>query len=347
MGRLGPDPRGGWQPVTTMRALLGGDGPAWVPREVEIPEPGAGQVRVAVRAAGLNRSDIYMMDGSYTPATKSGNAATFVPGLEYAGIIDALGTGVTGWSEGDRVMVSSLGGMAEYALADHRNLLPVPLGISWEEAAALPIGMGTEHDAVVSQAGLSQGDSVLFVGGTSGVGLAGIQIAKAFGAGKVIATTTSATKMGLPTTVGADVVVDTTTQDLTQTVLDETEGRGVDIVVDHVGGPGFSQLFGLTRIGGTVINIGRLAGPDTTINLDQLSFRRIHLIGTTFSVRTPEERAAVYAAVRDNVVPLIEKGLIRAKIDQVIAWENAPQALEILRTNRNAGKLVVKVSSVD
>ena len=205
-------------------------------------------------------------------------------------------------------MGSTLGAFAPFALLDHRHAIAVPAALGWTDAAALPVGLSTEHDALVTQGGFSAGNSVLIVGATSSVGLVGIQLAKALGAGLVIGTTTSDEKASRLTDAGADLVVNTKTESLVEKVTEATGGAGVDIVLDHVGGQVFADLLPATRIGGMIINIGRLAGPESTINLDQLSFRRLRVRGTTFSVRTPEERAEVYAALVPDVLPAVAEG---------------------------------------
>ena len=157
--------------------------------EVDVPVPGPGQILVRVHAAGLNRADLYMLEGAYSPSTKTGHI--YVAGLELAGEVEAAGAGVQNLAVGDRVMASTLGAFAPFALLDHRHAIAVPASLGWTDAAALPVGLSTEHDALVTQAGFTAGDSVLIVGATSSVGLVGIQLAKALGAGLVIATTTS------------------------------------------------------------------------------------------------------------------------------------------------------------
>lgn len=324
-----------------MPALLGGGAPDWVLEQVEVPEPGPGQVLVRVRAAGVNRADLYMLEGSYTAGTAI--TSTFIAGLELAGEVAGLGPGVTGFEIGDRVMGTTLGAFAPYALADHRHLVPVPDGLAWSQAAALPVGLTTEHDALVTQAGCTAGDKVLIVGATSGVGVIGVQLAKALGASVVIATTTSASKADALRAVGADVVVNTATDDLADAVKAATEGAGADIVLDHIGGEQFADLLAATRVQGTIVNIGRLAGPKATIDLDQLAFKRLRLQGTTFSIRTNEERGEVAAALVAHVLPAVAAGRIRPVVDRVFPLDQAQEAADLLRANAVVGKLVLSM----
>ncbi|HTY97538.1 MAG TPA: zinc-binding dehydrogenase [Solirubrobacteraceae bacterium] len=323
----------------TMRALVGGVGPDWELREVEVPSPAPGQLLVRVRAAALNRADLYMLEGSYKPNTKTGNVYT--AGLELAGEVEAVGEGVQSPSAGDRVMGSTLGAFAPFAVLDHRHAIRVPAGLGWSEAAALPVGLSTAHDALVTQAGFTAGDSVLVTGASSSMGLLAIQLAKALGAGLVIGTTTSAEKAQGIAAAGADVVINTAVEGLAARVTEVTGAAGIDIALDHVGGQLFAELLPATRIGGMIVNIGRLAGAECTINLDQLAFRRMRIRGTTFSVRTAEERGEVCAALVGEVIPAVEDRRIEAIIDRVFPFADAHLAAARMRSNEAAGKIVL------
>jgi NADPH2:quinone reductase len=328
--------------MSVMRALVGGAGPDWQVRELDVPAPGPGQVLIAVRAAGLNRADLYMLEGSYNPNSKT--SAVYTAGLELAGEVAAVGQGVTGVSVGERVSGAGLGAFADYALLDARHLIAVPESLAWTDAAALPVGLATEHDALVTQGGFRSGQSVLVVGATTAIGLIAVQLAKAFGAALVAATTTSADKTSALTAVGADIVINTTTDNLAEKVSAATSGSGVDVVLDHVGGQLFADAFAATRVGGTVINIGRLGGALSTIDLNALSFRRLRVWGTTFSVRTPDELAAVCAALRLQVLPAVADGRIRAVVDRVFSFDDAHKAADYLRNNQAVGKVVLQMA---
>ncbi|BCY08639.1 zinc-binding dehydrogenase [Actinoplanes sp. L3-i22] len=324
----------------TMRTLIGGLGPDWVLRaDADLPAMRLGAVRVRVVAAALNRADLYMLEGTYHPNMKTGDV--YPAGMEFAGVVETSSPLAPHLPVGTRVMGVTMGAFADYALCDPRTLLPVPEGLSLTDAAALPVGLATEHDALVTLAGFTPGDTVLVIGGTTGIGLLAIQLAKALGAATVIATTTSANRRHLLAEAGADHIVDTRTEDLTKSVLEATGGRGADITLDHVGGTLFASLPGATRVGGTIVNIGRLAGPATELNLDEVSYRRQRLIGTTFSVRTPEELGAVCAALLAEVIPAVAAGKITARVDQIFSPEQAASAAERLRANTAAGKIVL------
>jgi NADPH:quinone reductase len=184
---------------------------------------------------------------------------------------------------------------------------------------------------------------VLIVGATSAIGLIAVQLAKAFGADRVIATTTSDAKTNALVGVGADVVVNTSTDSVHDAVLAATGSTGVDVVLDHVGGHLLAQTLGATRIGGTVVNIGRLGGAQSTIDLNQLSLRRLRLLGTTFSVRTPDELAGVCAALVPDALPAVADGRIRPVVDRVFAFDDAVKAADYLRSNQAIGKVVIEM----
>lgn len=327
----------------TMSALVGGVGPDWEVRDVGVPAAAAGQVLVRVRAAALNRADLYMLEGSYSPNSKTSNV--FTAGLEMAGEIVAVGDGVDSVKVGDRVGAAGLGAFAEYGVQDARHVLAMPDSVSWIEAAALPVGLATEHDALVTQAGFAPGMSVLIAGATTAIGLIAVQMAKALGASMVAATTTSEDKKAALTKAGADVVINTRSESLADSIILATNGIGVDVVLDHVGGQMFADTFPVTRIGGTIVNIGRLAGPQSTIDLNALAFRRLRVLGTTFSVRTPDELASVCSALTPAILPAVADGRIRAVVDRVFEFDDAIKAADYLRTNQAVGKVVLTLGA--
>lgn len=326
----------------TMQALVGGHGPVWQVRDLPVPEPGPGQVLLRLHAAGLNRADLHRLAGTYNPGAVGDGE--FVGGLEGAGEVIAVGAGVAGELVGTRVMATIGGSFAQLAAVDHRYLLAVPERMSWVEAAALPVALSTEHDALVTQAGFTAGGTVLVLGATSSVGLIGVQLAKALGASLVVATTTNDAKADVLRRCGADLVVNTATGELASAVLEATGGVGIDVVLDHLAGQPLADCIPAVRHNGTIINVGRLAGATATINVDDLSFRRVTLRGTTFSIRTADERAAVNAAVRAQVLPQVAAGGIVPLVDRVFALEEAAQAADYMRSNAAAGKIVLDLS---
>lgn len=318
-----------------MRALIGGLGPDWRLHEKDRPETPLGAVRVRVVAAALNRADLYMLEGTYNLGGRTGDV--YGAGMEFAGVVETSSPMAPHLPAGTRVMGVTVGAFADYAICHPGTLIRVPDNLTFTEAAALPVGLATEHDAL-TQAGFTAGRSVLVVGGTTAVGLLGIQLAKALGAGTVIATTTTEEKRQALKDAGADVTV--STEDLVETVLAATDGQGVDITLDHVGGELFAKLPAATRVQGTIVNIGRLAGAATGLDLDQISYRRQRIVGTTFSVRTPDELAAVCAALEPEVMAAVAGGEIKAVVDRTYAPEDFLAAAERLRANQALGKVV-------
>ncbi|MEJ8282189.1 quinone oxidoreductase family protein [Pseudonocardia spirodelae] len=318
-----------------MRVLRGRSGAGiWEVAEAAVPEPGPGELLVRVRAAGVNRADLLALRGGY-PVPHAAADGSFTAGMELAGEVVAAGPGTAGRGLGDRVFATAAAAFAEYAVVDARRALAVPAGLSWTGAAALPVALETVHDALVTQAGFDGAGAVLVLGGTTGVGQVAVRLAAALGADPVFATTTSPGKRDALAAAGAHPLVGT---------------RGlaglpteVDVVLDLVGGDHLAAALPAVRIGGTVVQIGRLAGPSATLDLNTLSFRRLHLIGTTFSVRTADERAAVAAALTP-VLDLVGDGRVRATVDRVVGLEEAPAAVEHLRSGAAVGKVVIEVS---
>lgn len=324
----------------TMTALFGGLGPNWQALEVPVPEPGPGQVLVRAWAVALNHADVPLLGRSYDPDT--GQGEEYLAGYEFAGEVVALGDGVDTPAVGQRVMGTAPHAFAQYLAADHRHVIGIPEDIGYEEAAALPTGLLTEHGAL-TVADFQPGHWVLITGATSAIGLLGIRIAKTLGATDVLATTRSSERADLLTAAGADTVIVTAHQDLTQAVLKMTDGDGVDIVLDHVGGPTFAACLPATRTGGHVVNIGRLDGPASTVDLDALSYRNLTVHGVSYGFSRPDELGRVIAALTYQVVPAVADGRIRPVIDSVHGFHQAHEAAERMRTHQASGKIVLTV----
>lgn len=324
--------------IPTMTALFGGTAPQWEIREVPVPEPGPGQV--LVRAVSLNNADVQQLDSSFDPAT--GKGTEYLAGYEFAGDITATGPGSENVRIGDRVMGTTQGAFAQYVLADHRHVMPIPENLGYDEASALPTGLLTEHGAL-TRARFRSGQSVLITGATSGIGLIGVQMAKALGAALVIATTRSRTKEALLRKAGADAVIVTKDQDLTQAVLDATGSEGVDVVLDHVGGQTFAGCLPATRVDGHLVSIGRLDQAESTIDLDALSYRHLHVRGVSFGFSRPEALGHVIAVLRDEVMPAVANRRIHPVIDSVHAFDQAHEAADRMRSHQAHGKIILTV----
>jgi NADPH:quinone reductase-like Zn-dependent oxidoreductase len=315
-----------------MTALYGGAGPQWQAREVPVPQPGPGQVLVRAHAVSLNNADVQQLDSAADQA--------YLAGYEFAGEVAAVGPDVTNVRVGNRVMGTTQGAFAQFVLADHRHVMAVPVALGYEEASALPTGLLTEHGAL-TRARFRPGQTVLITGATSSIGLIGVQIAKALGAKAVIATTRSAAKVDLLTKTGADTVIVTGDQDLTSAVLDATDGEGVDVVLDHVGGQTFADCLPATRVDGHIVNIGRLGRAESTIDLDALSYRHLHVRGVSFGFSRPEALGQVIAALAEEVLPAVAEGRVRPVIDTVLTFDQADAAAERMRSHQAHGKVVL------
>ncbi|QJT05591.1 zinc-binding dehydrogenase [Streptomyces asoensis] len=324
----------------TMTALFGGTGPDWTARQAPVPQPGPGQIVVRARAAALNNADASMLAAA--DPTSGGTGKEYQAGYEFAGEVAAVGDGVGTPAVGERVMGTTPGSFAQYVLADHCHVLPVPDELAHEEACALPTGLLTENGALMT-AGFRAGQSVLITGATSSIGLIGVRIAKALGAGQVIATTRSAAKRDLLMGAGADTVVVTDAQDLTQAVLDATGGEGVDVTLDHVGGQTFAACLPATRTDGAVVNIGRLDTAASTIDLDALSYRHLRVAGVSFGFTRPAELGAVIAAAGEHLLAAVADGRVRPLIDTTLSFATATEAAERLRSHQAHGKIILTV----
>lgn len=320
-----------------MKALVAGRGPEWVLTEVAVPEPAPGEVLVRNRAAATNNADLPMLAAA--DPTAGGSGDEFIAGFEYAGEIAAVGDGVAGWNVGDPVMGSIPAAFAEYVTADARFVLPRPANLPPEQACALPTGLLTEHGAL-TVAGFHAGQCVLITGASTSMGLIGAQIAKALGAAHVIGTTRSPDKRDLLASVGVDTVVVTGEQDFVEVTERVTGGAGADIVLDHIAGQTFADSIRAVRPFGHVVNVGRLAGARTEIDLDELSYRNRHAHGVSFGFARAEQMAAVIAGLAPEVLPAVARGQIRPTIEHTVAVADFARGVQRLRSGNARGKVV-------
>lgn len=307
--------------------------------EVPAPTPGPGELRVRVRAAGLNRADIYQRKGGY-PAPPGWPQD--IPGLEYAGEVDALGTGVTRWRPGDRVMGLVGGGaQAELVVVRESEALPIPGNLSFAEAAAIPEAFYTAYDALVTRGRLREGQRVLIHAVGSGVGTAAAQIAKHRGA-TVIGTSRSAAKLSRATAYGVDVGIDTS-----RTAVRDAVGGPVHLIIDVIGGPALADHLAMLAPRGRLVILGLMAGRKGEIELDQLLHKRLEIIGSVMRSRGPDERAALVRELGERLVPLFEpRGghpVLRPVVDRTYPMEQVAEAHGAMEQNENFGKLVVEM----
>lgn len=320
-----------------MRAVVVTEtGPAL--RDIPQPEPKAGQVLVKVHANALNRADLAMAAG-HLHGARGGVGA--VLGLEWAGEVAAVGRGVGGFSPGDRVMGS--GGFADYVAVPQAQVLRIPdANLSFEEAACFPVGLRTMHNAIVTAGGLQRGETILIQGASSGVGILGMQIAREMGAAKVIGSSTHAGRRARLAEFGADLAIDTSDPHWVQAVLDATDGKGVDLIVDQVSGGLITPNMRAARVLGRIVNVGRLGGQKAEFDADLHALRRITYVGVTFRTRTPEEVAEITRALLADLTPALEARRFAMPIDSVFPLERFAEALAKMKANAHFGKIVLR-----
>jgi len=317
----------------TAIAIEGGKGPAEALKPVQIPrpEPKDGQVLIRVRAAGINRPDIIQRLGFYPPPP----GAPQTMGLEVAGEVV---TGAGRWKAGDKVCaLLGGGGYAEYAVCDARHALPIPKGLDFVQAAALPETVFTVFANVFEHGALKPGETLMVHGATSGIGTTAIQMGKAFGA-KVIATARGADKAATARTLGADVAVDTSAEDFAE--IAKREG-GCDVVLDMVGGDYFAKDLDALRIGGRIVFIASLGGGDVMLSIGRLMQKRGVVTGSTLRPRGADEKARLAAAVEDLVWPWIEASKVKPQVDATFPLGEAAKAHAHLESGAHVGKIVL------
>jgi len=322
--------------VKAVRVVPGPEGGKVEVQDIPVPVVAAGQVLVRVRAAGLNRGEI-----NQAKELRSGN--TITTGVEFAGEIAEVGEGVSGWRKGDRVMGHGRGCQAEYVVADPLALIPVPDGLSWIDAAAFPNVFITAHDALVTNGRLVAGESVLVNGASGGVAMAAIQIASLMGARPVIASSRSAAKLDKISQFGVDVGIDASKDDQVEAVLQATDNKGVDIIIDTVGGPVFEANMKSLAIKGRLVNIARLGSATAQIDLAQLWLKRLQLIGVTFRTRTEQERLECIQACARDMLPFLRAGRVRLPIDRTFAMTDIDAAHAYMKQDQHVGKIVLLV----
>ncbi|MAB14927.1 NAD(P)H-quinone oxidoreductase [Parvibaculum sp.] len=308
-----------------------------VPVEIDRPEPGHGEILIRVGAAGVNRPDVFQRLGLY-PAPPG---APETPGLEVAGEIVGMGPGVTNWRLGDRVCaLVGGGGYAEYCLAHESHALPVPSGLSLTEAAALPETFFTVWTNVFERGALKAGETFLVHGGTSGIGTTAIQLASLMGA-RAFATAGSPEKCEACLKLGAEAAIDYKTQDFVEETKSLTKGRGVDVILDMVGGDYIPRNIKAAAQDGRIVSIAFLNGSTAEVNFMPIMLKRLTLTGSTLRARGIEEKAGIAAALREKVWPLLEAGRVKPVIDATFPLQDAAKAHERMESSAHIGKLVL------
>ena len=306
------------------------------------PRPKEQQVLVKVFSCGLNRSDLLETQGQSFGHT---GGDTKILGGEFAGEVIELGSEVKNLNIGDRVMCRGGAGWAEYAVSHYRRTIPINSeSIDWSQAATIQGNMQTMHDAIVTNGRFSSGDSVFIQGASSAVGLIGLQISKRLGASLTIGSSTNEKRRARLKEFGADVVIDTSTDVWLKTLLDATDGKGVDILIDMLSGDYVNKNMEATKVNGHLINIGRLAGMNGNFDYDLHAKRRLNYIGTTGRTRSIDENEKVAHLANKDLWNFVLDGKIRHHIDQIFPLKDAKTALEIMNNNKHFGKLVLLVN---
>lgn len=308
-------------------------------RDVPVPEPKANEVLIAVEACGVNRPDCLQRRGLYpAPAGHSE-----LPGLEVSGRIAALGPAVQKFKTGQAVLaLVNGGGYAPYAIAEVGSTILKPDELSFVEAAAVPETFFTVWHNVFERGALKSGERFLVHGGTSGIGVTAIQMAKAFGA-TVFATAGSDEKCAACTKLGADTAINYRTQDFAAVIKTATAGRGADVILDMVGGDYIERNIKSLADDGRLINIAYLQGSSATIDFMRVMLKRLTITGSTLRIRSPDVKAAIASAVEKNVLPLVRAGQIKIPVDSTYPLADAAKAHARMETSAHIGKIVLIV----
>ena len=316
-----------------------GDASALLLAEVPTPEPSAGEVRVKVVAAGVNRADVMQRKGHYPPPP----GAPAYPGLEVSGTVDAVGSEVAGWAVGDEVCaLLSGGGYAEFVCVPAGQLLPVPEGVSLQDAAALPEVVSTVWSNVFMTANLLPGQTILVHGGSSGIGTMAIQLAREVGA-RVAVTAGSTDKLEVCRELGAEILVNYREQDFVEEVRAATGGAGADVILDNMGAKYLPRNVEALAVNGRLVVIGLQGGVKGELDLGQLLRKRGAVIATSLRARPADEKAAIVAAVREHVWPLVAAGRVRPVIHARHPLAQAAAAHRELEASGHIGKILLAV----
>jgi NADPH:quinone reductase len=301
------------------------------------PVPAAGEVLIRVAAAGVNRPDVLQRRGAYPPPP----GASDLPGLEVSGTIEALGEGVTEWRVGDRVCaLLSGGGYATLCVAPAVQCLPIPAAMDFVSAAAVPETFFTVWTNVFDRGRLKSGEAALFHGGSSGIGTTAIQLAVARGA-RVFATAGSEEKCRACEQLGAERGINYKTEDFVASIKDLTGGRGVDLILDIVGGDYIARDLAALAVEGRLVVIGFMGGDMATLDFRRILGRRLTITGSTLRPRSAAEKGEIAAALRKEVWPLFEKGVIRPVIYRTFPLDDAAAAHRLMESSEHVGKIVL------
>jgi len=326
----------------TMRFVeqKGAGGPeVLVPATGPVPAPKPGEVLIKVAAAGVNRPDVFQRQGNYPPPP----GASPIPGLEIAGTIVAVTDGVAGWKVGDQACaLVTGGGYAEYCPAPAPQCLPIPKNFSMVEAAALPETFYTVWSNVFMRGRLQAGETILIHGGTSGIGTTAIQLAHAFGA-RVIATAGSDEKCAACQKLGADEALNYRTVDWVKRCKELTGGKGVELVLDMVGGDYLQRNVSALAVEGRLVQIAFLKPSKVEFDFMPMMLKRLTLTGSTLRARPVADKAVIASALKNKVWPLLDAGTVRPQIYKTFALDQAAAAHALMESSEHIGKIMLQV----
>jgi len=324
----------------TVIAIRAPGGPEMlVPVERAVTMPGPGEILVKVAAAGVNRPDVRQRQGTYPPP----KGASDIPGLEIAGEVVALGSGVTRWKLGDQVMALVVGGgYAEYCPAHESHCLPIPAGLSMKEAAAIPETFFTVWHNLFERGGLKPGETLLVHGGSSGIGTTAIQLAHANGA-RVITTAGSAEKCEACRTLGADLAINYKTEDFVAATKAATDGKGADVILDMVGGDYIERNYEAAAVEGRIVQIAFQGSPKATVDFRRIMLKRLTHTGSVLRSRPVADKGAIARGVEQHVLPLIASGRVRPVMDSTFPLAQAAAAHGRMEASTHIGKIVLTV----
>jgi NADPH2:quinone reductase len=327
--------------IPTMMTAIGIKAPGGpemlVAEQRPVPAPGEGEILVKIAAAGVNRPDVMQRQGLYPPPP----GVTDIPGLEIAGTVAACGAAVGRWKPGDEVTaLVSGGGYAQYCVAHESHALAIPKGLAAVEAAAIPETFFTVWHNTFERGALKAGETLLVHGGSSGIGTAAIQLAKAFGA-RVVTTAGSAEKCDACRRLGADVAINYKTEDFVAATKAATDGAGAELVLDMVGGDYIERNYEAAAVEGRIVQIAFQGTPRATVDFRRIMLKRLTHTGSTLRSRAIPDKGRIARAVECNVWPLIAAGKVRVVIDSTFAFLDAAHAHARMESSAHIGKIVL------
>lgn len=305
------------------------------------PTPGPEDVLVRVRAVALNRADLGVLTGHMHG--KIGGSGTVV-GMEFAGEVASVGAQVSTLQPGDPVMGFSAGAFAGYVRADYGCVYPVPAGMGFEQAATLPVGLQTMHDALIVNGRLKAGESVLILGASSGVGLMAQRIARKMGAGLVIGSSTRADRRARLGEFGADLVIDSADPAWPDVAREATGGKGVDLIIDQLSGATVNASMMAAAVRARIVNVGRLAGARAEFDFDLHALKRIDYIGVTHRTRSLAELREECRKTWEDLASSVADGSLALPISATFPFKRLGEAFDTMRSNRHFGKIIVTLS---